>query len=73
MRGLTLQRENALKTQCPQGHEYTLENTYRHRDGRRVCKTCRRASDNRDGPRERRKLYKRQLRAALRNDREHAA
>lgn len=27
------------KTHCPQGHEYTLENTYIH-SGKRQCKTC---------------------------------
>lgn len=36
----------AARTHCPQGHEYTRENTYVHtqRDGyrRRSCKTCRR-------------------------------
>ncbi|MBD5788384.1 hypothetical protein IF650_19670 [Cellulosimicrobium terreum] len=31
------------KTHCPQGHEYTLENTlvYPSEDGRRRCRTCR--------------------------------
>lgn len=32
---------NARKTHCPQGHEYTPENTYVH-NGSRQCKTCRR-------------------------------
>lgn len=35
---------NALRTKCPQGHEYTPENTYRYTDSkgqtRRYCKTC---------------------------------
>jgi hypothetical protein len=31
---------NAKKTHCPQGHEYTEENTYRLPDGRRRCHTC---------------------------------
>jgi len=31
---------NAAVTVCPQGHEYTEENTYRHR-GRRQCVECR--------------------------------
>ena len=34
-------RHRVLKTQCPHGHEYTPENTYRSR-GRRECRTCRR-------------------------------
>jgi hypothetical protein len=29
------------KTHCPQGHEYTPENTYQH-DGRRSCRACHR-------------------------------
>ncbi len=35
------------KTHCPQGHEYTPENTYRRMDGRRQCRECgrRRARD----------------------------
>jgi HNH endonuclease len=31
---------NAKKTHCPQGHEYTEENTYKLPDGRRRCITC---------------------------------
>ena len=58
---------NAAKTHCPQGHEYTEGNTYRHADGRRVCIACRRIRDMRDGPRERRKLYKRAQRSAAKH------
>lgn len=33
---------NAFKTHCPQGHEYTDDNTYRKpSNGQRVCKQCR--------------------------------
>lgn len=32
-------RSNARKTHCPQGHEYTPENTYA-RKGRRYCRAC---------------------------------
>ncbi|WP_199822320.1 HNH endonuclease signature motif containing protein [Streptomyces albus] len=42
-RGNTLAAANAAKTHCPQGHEYTPENTYDYGRGR-VCKTCRRES-----------------------------
>lgn len=35
---------NRRKTHCKRGHEFTGANTYRTRDGRRRCKTCR---DNR--------------------------
>jgi hypothetical protein len=32
---------HARKTHCPQGHEYTPENTYRRRKGNeRVCRQC---------------------------------
>ena len=34
---------NARKTHCVQGHEYTAENTYVTPDGRRSCRTCQRA------------------------------
>jgi hypothetical protein len=42
---LTLNSISAAKTACPRGHEYTDENTYRFPDGRRSCRTCKRASD----------------------------
>jgi hypothetical protein len=29
-------------THCPHGHEYTVKNTYRTRDGKRQCRTCQR-------------------------------
>lgn len=38
----TMPNINAAKTHCPEGHEYTAENTYR-RPGKtgRECRTCR--------------------------------
>ncbi|NBE80347.1 HNH endonuclease signature motif containing protein [Micromonospora rubida] len=43
----TMPHHNATKTHCPQGHEYTAENTYSRRTAkgyaRRECKACRRA------------------------------
>ena len=33
---------NKIKTHCPQGHEYTFENTYVTTANRRICKTCNR-------------------------------
>jgi hypothetical protein len=33
------------KTHCPYGHEYTPENTYRHKRGDRQCRTCKRLRD----------------------------
>lgn len=35
------------KTHCPQGHEYTAENTYVNPLGRRNCRTCGRERDRR--------------------------
>lgn len=37
---------NGRKTHCPQGHEYTPENTYERR-GRRYCRVCRKAAMSR--------------------------
>jgi hypothetical protein len=31
---------NRLKTHCPQGHEYTAENTFVDRAGGRSCRSC---------------------------------
>lgn len=31
---------NSLKTICPQGHSYSVENTYIARDGSRICRAC---------------------------------
>jgi hypothetical protein len=40
LRGYGLSSENAGKTHCPKGHEYSDENTYLS-DGRRHCRACR--------------------------------
>ena len=32
--------QHAKKTHCKHGHEFTEANTYRRRDGRRVCRIC---------------------------------
>lgn len=39
---LTAGRHNLDKTHCPHGHEYTPDNTYRDKRGRR-CRSCARA------------------------------
>lgn len=39
-RGTSPWARNARKTHCPQGHEYTPENTYVGTGGRRVCRAC---------------------------------
>lgn len=33
-------RHNREKTHCPQGHEYTPENTYRKKNNGRACRAC---------------------------------
>jgi hypothetical protein len=33
-------RNNAGKTHCPQGHEYSPENTYVDSNGHRWCRVC---------------------------------
>lgn len=42
---------NARKTYCPQGHKYTVENTYhgKRKNGgaKRICRTCHRESNRR--------------------------
>jgi hypothetical protein len=40
LRGFGITAQNAAKTHCPQGHEYTPGNT-ETRYGRRYCRTCR--------------------------------
>jgi hypothetical protein len=37
---------NLTKTHCPKGHEYTADNTYKRKDGRRDCRTCHRERMN---------------------------
>jgi hypothetical protein len=39
LRGIAPSAQNAVKTHCVQGHEYTTENTYRHKRGRE-CRIC---------------------------------
>lgn len=40
LRGNTLVALNALKTHCPQGHEYSDTNTYTDNAGSRHCREC---------------------------------
>lgn len=49
--------KNAAKTHCPHGHEYTEENTFRHKDGRRECLICKRRH-NRENARKKRERDK---------------
>lgn len=39
-RGFGATAVNARKTHCKRGHEFTPENTYRYKDGRRQCIAC---------------------------------
>lgn len=54
----TIERGNrfnpsSMKTHCPKGHEYTLENTYKTKDNKRVCKECRKVINKRNNDRNR--------------------
>lgn len=40
-RGVSPHGRNIIKTHCPQGHEYSTENTYRYNGGR-YCRECNR-------------------------------
>ena len=42
LRGTSVSALNAVKTHCPQGHEYTEENTRIKQNGSRDCKVCNR-------------------------------
>lgn len=42
LRGRSFSAENAVKTHCPQGHRYDVNNTYVDRVGWRHCRTCKR-------------------------------
>lgn len=51
---------NKAKTHCPQGHEYTPENTYIDNKNRRYCVACRKAhSDASNARRRARRLEER--------------
>jgi hypothetical protein len=40
LRGVGITASNAIKTHCPQGHEYTPENTNISKRNQRSCKEC---------------------------------
>lgn len=42
LRGFGLCAQNARKTHCKEGHEFTLLNTYFRLEGRRECRICKR-------------------------------
>lgn len=44
LRGDTLPAQNAAKTHCAKGHEFTPENTYTTKRGNRACRECQRAA-----------------------------
>lgn len=47
LRGNSPVARNVTKTHCPQGHEYTPENTYRKKRGNSVMRECRTCITNR--------------------------
>lgn len=47
LRGVSPAAQNARKTHCKHGHEFTPENTYMVSDGSRACRSCHRERDRR--------------------------
>lgn len=43
---INVQRGLSYPAACPAGHEYSPDNTYRSPQGRRRCRTCKRANDS---------------------------
>ncbi len=41
----TILNYNLRKTHCPRGHIYNPENTYRMKNGGRVCRLCHRVKE----------------------------
>ena len=42
LRGHTIAAHNKAKTHCKHGHEFTCDNTYFTKQGKRMCRTCQR-------------------------------
>jgi hypothetical protein len=61
---------HAIKTHCPQGHPYDAVNTYRCKDGRRMCRTCLRERNRARS--EQRNAWRRKKRRLLREAKEAA-
>lgn len=58
LRGKTTPAVNVAKTRCPQGHEYSPENTYVDSTGARHCKACRLERSRSDRMREYQRRYR---------------
>ena len=58
----------ARKTHCPEGHEYTEENTFIYSNGARQCKICRRKNQSRFRAQESNKQKRRERRNPAAHD-----
>lgn len=54
LRGIGPTALNKQKTECPRGHQFTPENTWRNNRGSRVCATCERVRNAANRAKERR-------------------
>ena len=66
--GLNTGAKNRAKTHCPQGHEYTPDNTYTNKSGGRQCKRCLYLGGKdkyKDGGKERQRQYRARRAAKL--------
>lgn len=74
-RGRGLAAQNAAKTHCPEGHEFTEDNTYVEPKGGRQCMACRKVTQKRyydtDEGGDKKRAYARERMRKLRQDPEY--
>ncbi len=71
-RGTSPISKNIDATHCHKGHEFTIDNTFVKKDGRRLCKICKRIGANRRNKttyyKEKRKEYEKNRRSKLKGE-----